>query len=55
MNATPTIAGSRSGGLIAQCWASMMALGYKGYVKNASNSFYQRVGCTGEATPGIKL
>jgi sphinganine-1-phosphate aldolase len=31
MYTTPTIAGSRSGGLIAQCWASMMALGEKGY------------------------
>eukprot|EP00605_Chrysophyceae_sp_TOSAG23-4_P001438 GSChrysophyteH1.ASY1.ANO1.1566.1 assembled CDS len=31
MYTTPTIAGSRSGGLIAQCWASMMALGEQGY------------------------
>ena len=31
MYTTPTIAGSRSGGLIAQCWASMMALGEEGY------------------------
>lgn len=28
---TPTIAGSRSGGLIASCWASMVSLGYQGY------------------------
>jgi len=31
MYTTPTIAGSRSGGLIAQCWASMMAIGEEGY------------------------
>lgn len=30
--ATPTIAGSRSGGLIAQTWASMVALGEEGYL-----------------------
>ncbi len=31
---TPTIAGSRSGGLIAQCWASMMTMGEEGYSHN---------------------
>lgn len=31
MYTTPTIAGSRSGGLIAQCWASMVAMGEDGY------------------------
>lgn len=31
---TPTIAGSRSGGLISQCWASLMALGEEGYLKH---------------------
>ena len=30
---TPTIAGSRSGGLLAQTWASMMAMGESGYMK----------------------
>lgn len=30
---TPTIAGSRSGGLISQCWASLMSLGEEGYLK----------------------
>eukprot|EP01035_Chromulina_nebulosa_P018268 gene18268-23943_t len=29
---TPTIAGSRSGGLIAQCWASLVALGEENYL-----------------------
>ena len=33
--ATPTIAGSRSGGLIAQTWASMVSLGVQGYCKHA--------------------
>eukprot|EP01032_Pedospumella_encystans_P005799 gene5799-6923_t len=31
MYTTPTIAGSRSGGLIAQCWASLMVLGEDGF------------------------
>jgi sphinganine-1-phosphate aldolase len=34
MYTTPTIAGSRSGGLIAQCWASMMALGDESYLQH---------------------
>ena len=32
---TPTLAGSRSGGLIAQCWASMVTMGEDGYVQEA--------------------
>ncbi|KAF3431018.1 hypothetical protein FNV43_RR25748 [Rhamnella rubrinervis] len=31
---SPTIAGSRPGGLIAGAWASMMSLGEEGYLKN---------------------
>ena len=31
---TPTIAGSRSGGIIAQTWASMVSLGEEGYMKH---------------------
>eukprot|EP01031_Cornospumella_fuschlensis_P027604 gene27604-33337_t len=31
MYTTPTVAGSRSGGLIAQCWASMMVMGQQTY------------------------
>jgi sphinganine-1-phosphate aldolase len=38
MYTTPTIAGSRSGGLIAQCWASLMAMGEQGGRKG--NSMY---------------
>jgi sphinganine-1-phosphate aldolase len=37
MYTTPTIAGSRSGGLIAQCWASLMALGEEGYMKHTED------------------
>jgi sphinganine-1-phosphate aldolase len=33
MYTTPTISGSRSGGLIAQTWASMMTIGMEGYKK----------------------
>mgnify|MGYP000060503935 CR=1 FL=1 len=32
---SPSQAGSRSGGLIAQTWAALMAVGREGYVKNA--------------------
>lgn len=31
--ASPTIAGSRPGGIIAACWATMMYMGEKGYVE----------------------
>lgn len=34
---TPTIAGSRSGGIIAQTWASMMSMGMQGYSKHAQD------------------
>ncbi len=37
MYTTPTVAGSRSGGLIAQCWASMMSLGMKGYLQHVDD------------------
>lgn len=37
MYTTPTIAGSRSGGLIAQCWASMMALGEDSYMEHTKD------------------
>lgn len=33
MYTTPTILGSRSGGLIAQTWASLMSIGLDGYMK----------------------
>lgn len=39
MYTTPTIAGSRSGGLIAQCWASMMSLGKKQYQMHTREIF----------------
>lgn len=34
---TPTIAGSRSGGSIAQTWASLMCLGEEGYLKHTKD------------------
>lgn len=37
MYTTPTIAGSRSGGLIAQCWASMVAMGEEGYLRHTKD------------------
>ncbi len=36
MYATPTLAGSKSGGMVAQTWASMMAMGEKGYCDHAA-------------------
>eukprot|EP00013_Stygamoeba_regulata_P019157 CAMPEP_0177660194 /NCGR_PEP_ID=MMETSP0447-20121125/17889_1 /TAXON_ID=0 /ORGANISM="Stygamoeba regulata, Strain BSH-02190019" /LENGTH=545 /DNA_ID=CAMNT_0019165201 /DNA_START=37 /DNA_END=1674 /DNA_ORIENTATION=+ len=33
--ASPTISGSRAGGLLAACWASMISLGQDGYLKAA--------------------
>lgn len=34
---TPTLSGSRSGGLIAQAWASMMTMGEDGYSQNVKD------------------
>ena len=34
---TPAIAGSRSSGMIAQCWASMVRLGEQGYMKHTKD------------------
>jgi glutamate/tyrosine decarboxylase-like PLP-dependent enzyme len=39
MYASPGIAGSRSGGLIAATWASMVSLGKDGYLKRAKKIF----------------
>lgn len=57
MYTTPTIAGSRSGGLISQCWASLMSMGYDGYRDNAlailktTKELAREVG----AIPGVRL
>ena len=48
--ATPTIAGSRSGGLIAQTWASMVSLGMEGYCKHAE----QILKCTRTIAAGVE-
>ena len=37
MYATPTLAGSKSGGMVAQTWASMMSIGWDGYSKHATD------------------
>ena len=37
MYTTPTVAGSRSGGLIAQCWASLVSMGQEGYEKHVKD------------------
>lgn len=33
---SPTINGSRAGGIIAACWATLMHLGYNGYLKSTT-------------------
>lgn len=48
--ATPTMAGSRPGALIAGCWASMLKFGEKGYV----DSTKKIVTATRKITEGLK-
>jgi len=57
MYTTPTIAGSRSGGLIAQCWASMMALGEEGYKAHTRDILdtAREVARGVRAIPGLRL
>mmetsp|Transcript_114281 Transcript_114281/g.277468 ORF Transcript_114281/g.277468 Transcript_114281/m.277468 type:complete len:559 (+) Transcript_114281:93-1769(+) len=55
--ASPSIAGSRPGALIAGCWAALMTMGYDGYLQackdimNAARSIRDRIG----EIPGITL
>lgn len=51
MYTTPTIAGSRSGGLIAQCWASLVAMGEEGYMKHCRDI----IETTKAIATGVKL
>lgn len=57
MYTTPTIAGSRSGGLISQCWASLMSIGYDGYRDNAVAILRttRELAAEVERIPGIRL
>lgn len=57
MYTTPTIAGSRSGGLISQCWASLMSIGYDGYRDNAVSILKTTKDLAKEvaAIPGVRL
>jgi sphinganine-1-phosphate aldolase len=50
MYTTPTVAGSRSGGLIAQCWASLMLNGEDGYLQATAGI----IGVVKEISVGIK-
>lgn len=54
---TPTIAGSRSGGLIAQTWASLVAMGENGYMHYAKEilSAAQTISAGVEKIPGLKI
>jgi glutamate/tyrosine decarboxylase-like PLP-dependent enzyme len=55
--ASPTISGSRSGGLVAACWAAMVAIGEKGYLEGARKILETgRVIREGiAATPGLRV
>ena len=57
MYSTPTVLGSRSGGIIAQTWASMMTLGMDGYVQHAKDIFEttQLIKHGVVKIPGLKL
>jgi len=48
---TPTIAGSRSGGIIAQTWASMVTIGEQGYREAA----VRIVECCRKIARGVSL
>jgi sphinganine-1-phosphate aldolase len=54
---TATLAGSRSGGLIAQCWASLMTMGEHGYTENVKMILdeTQKVAAGIPAIDGLKL
>lgn len=53
MYTTPTIAGSRSGGMIAQTWASLMIHGEEGYMQTTGD-IYKVVREIAEGLPKIK-
>lgn len=54
---TPTVAGSRSGGLIAQCWASMMTMGREGYAHNVKEimDVTQRIAAGVNSIDGVRV
>jgi sphinganine-1-phosphate aldolase len=54
---SPTVAGSRPGGLLAACWAALVATGEKGYLEGAKRILETaRVIRSGiEATPGLRV
>jgi len=55
--ASPTIAGSRPGALVAACWATMMNIGEKGYVEITREiiSAARRIAAAIEGVPGLRL
>jgi len=55
--ASPTIAGSRAGALIAACWATMLQVGEEGYVDATREviSAARKLAAGLEAIPGINL
>jgi len=55
--ASPTIAGSRPGALIATCWATMMSIGEDGYVAATREivGAARRIAAEIEGVPGLRL
>ena len=55
--ATPTILGSRPGGVIAATWAAMMCHGEEGYIETTRQivSATRQIGAAIEAMPGVQL
>lgn len=55
--ATPTVGGSRAGGIIAACWAAMLSFGRKGYVSTTKQivDTTQYIAKEIAAIPGLKI
>ena len=54
---SPTIAGSRPGGLVAACWAAMVSTGEKGYLDGAARILTTGIAIRSgiEAIPGLRV
>merc|ERR1711990_1356788 len=55
--ATPTIGGSRAGGIVAACWAALLYFGREGYVSAARDivTTTRRIAEAIRATPGVTI
>lgn len=55
--ATPTVGGSRAGGIIAACWAAMLSFGKSGYIQTTKEivDTTQRIAEEISNVPGLKI